>query len=122
MDMITILIGSIAIGLVVDDTIHFMHNYQKYYKQTGSPQLAVQHTLDTTGRAMLMTTLILSIGFGVCVFSPMAPMSNFGILTALTLIMALLADVLIAPAIMILLDRIEIRHVLFGFLKGQRKV
>jgi uncharacterized protein len=122
LDMITILIGSIAIGLVVDDTIHFMHNYQKYYQQTGSPQLAVQHTLDTTGRAMLMTTLILSIGFGVCVFSPMAPMSNFGILTALTLIMALLADLLIAPAIMILLDRIEIRHVLFGFLKGQRKV
>ncbi len=122
LDMITILIGSIAIGLVVDDTIHFMHNYQKYYQQTGSPQLAVQHTLDTTGRAMLMTTLILSIGFGVCVFSPMAPMSNFGILTALTLIMALLADLLIAPAIMILLDRIEIRHLLFGFLKGRRKV
>ncbi|MBF0278923.1 MAG: MMPL family transporter [SAR324 cluster bacterium] len=105
MDMFSMLIGSIAIGLVVDDTIHFMHNYRRYFAETGSPVKAVEKTLETTGRAMLLTTLVLSTGFGLFMFSPMLNLFYFGWLTAMTLVLALAADLLIAPAMMILLDR-----------------
>ena len=105
MDMFSMLIGSIAIGLVVDDTIHFMRNYRRYLEETGSPTEAVHLTLQTAGRAMLLTTLVLSCGFGLFMFSPMKNLFYFGWLTAMTILLALLADFLIAPAMMILLDR-----------------
>ena len=105
MDMFSMLIGSIAIGLVVDDTIHFMHNYRRYLEETGSPTKAVHLTLQTAGRAMLLTTLVLSCGFGLFMFAPMKNLFYFGWLTAMTILLALLADFLIAPAMMILLDR-----------------
>lgn len=105
MDMFSMLIGSIAIGLVVDDTIHFMHHYQRYFTKTGSAETAVVNTLTTTGRALLLTTLVLSAGFGVFIFSAMGNLFYFGLLTALTLIVALIGDLVIAPAMMVLLDR-----------------
>ncbi|XCN74572.1 MAG: efflux RND transporter permease subunit [Candidatus Electrothrix aestuarii] len=102
MDLFTMLVGSISIGLAVDDTIHFMHNFQRYYKQGGDAKQAVMDTLCSTGRAMLITTCVLSIGFFVLMCSSMNNLFNFGWLTGFTLIIALLADYLIAPALMML--------------------
>jgi len=53
LDMFTLLIGSIAIGLAVDDTIHFMHNYRRYYIETGDSTKAIEQTFFTTGKAMV---------------------------------------------------------------------
>jgi len=104
MDLFTMMVASIAIGLAVDDTIHFMHNFRRYYEQTGDPQLAVYKTLHTTGRAMLVTTIVLSVGFFIFVFAEMNNLLNFGLLTAFTILMALLADYLVAPALMVLVN------------------
>ncbi len=104
MDLFTMMVASIAIGLAVDDTIHFMHNFRRYYEQTGDPQLAVYKTLHTTGRAMLVTTIVLSIGFFIFVFAEMNNLLNFGLLTSFTILMALLADYLVAPALMVLVN------------------
>ncbi len=104
MDLFTMMVASIAIGLAVDDTIHFMHNFRRYYEQTGDPQRAVYETLHTTGRAMLVTTIVLSIGFFIFVFAGMNNLFNFGLLTALTILMALAADYLVAPALMVLVN------------------
>ena len=98
------MVASIGIGLAVDDTIHFMHNFRRYYEQTGDPQLAVYKTLHTTGRAMLVTTIVLSIGFFIFVFADMNNLLNFGLLTSFTILMALLADYLVAPALMVLVN------------------
>ncbi|MCP4041158.1 MAG: MMPL family transporter [Gammaproteobacteria bacterium] len=100
LDLFTMLIGSIAIGLAVDDTIHFMHNYRRYHHQTGEVGEAVRQTLLTTGRAMLVTTIVLSCGFFLYRFSNLSNLQNFGILTGFTIIMALLADFFLAPALM----------------------
>jgi predicted RND superfamily exporter protein len=100
LDVFTILIGSIAIGLAVDDTIHFMHNYRRYHHDTGEVDEAVRQTLLTTGRAMLVTTVVLSIGFFLYMFSNLNNLRNFGLLTGFTIIMALLADFFLAPALM----------------------
>ena len=50
----TLLTGSIALGLVVDDTIHFLHNFQRYYHRGADVATAVRQTLDTTGVALLI--------------------------------------------------------------------
>lgn len=108
MHLFNMLVGSIAIGLAVDDTIHFMHNFRRYYENSGDPAYAVLETLHTTGRAMLVTTCVLSIGFFTFAFSEMKNLFEFGILTGFTLVMALLADYLLAPALMILVNRKKI--------------
>ncbi|MEG3619295.1 efflux RND transporter permease subunit [Magnetovibrio sp. PR-2] len=105
LDIFTMLIGSIAIGLAVDDTIHFMHNYRRYHHDTGSVEIAVKETLLGTGRAMLVTSVVLALGFFIYMFSIMHNLFNFGWLTGTAIILALLADTFLAAALMRVLDK-----------------
>jgi predicted RND superfamily exporter protein len=105
LDLFTMMVASIAIGLAVDDTIHFMHNFRRYYEQSGDPRQAVHETLHSTGRAMLVTTIVLSVGFFIFVFASMNNLFAFGLLTAFTIVMALAADYLVAPALMMVVHR-----------------
>lgn len=100
LDLFTMLIGSIAIGLAVDDTIHFLHNYRRYHQQGDSVATAVRRTLLTSGRAMIVTTTVLSLGFFIYIFSTLSNLINFGLLTAFAILCALAADFLFAPALM----------------------
>jgi predicted RND superfamily exporter protein len=100
LDTFTMLIGSIAIGLAVDDTIHFMHNFKRNLDRSGEPRLAVSETLATAGQAMLFTTLVLSSGFAIYALSSMSVLVGFGLITAGAVALAFLADVLLAPALM----------------------
>lgn len=102
LDMFTLLIGSIAIGLAVDDTIHFMHNFKRYYLESHDVELAMEHTFFTTGKAMVITTLVLSLGFYSYMAAYMISVQNFGLLTGSVIIFALLADLLLAPALMVI--------------------
>jgi len=104
LDLNSLMIGSIAIGIVVDDTIHFMYNFQKYYDKSGDPNLAVQKTFLGAGRAMLITSLVLSAGFFVLLCSSLKHLNNFGFFTGVTILIAFLADLVLAPAIMIMVN------------------
>ena len=99
------LIGSIAIGLTVDDNVHFMHGFRRLYTQTGDPAYAVRHTLLSTGRAMLITSVVLSMGFIIYTQSEMKNMISFGLMTAFCIVLALLATFLLAPALMMLTNK-----------------
>jgi predicted RND superfamily exporter protein len=103
LDMFTMLIGSIALGLAVDDTIHFMHGFNRYYARSGDSAEAVRSTLATSGRALLVTTLVLCCAFLVFTRGELSTLFNFGLLTSTTLALAFLADVLLAPALMVLI-------------------
>ncbi len=105
LDLSSILVGSIAIGLSVDDTIHFMHHFRRYYNQYNEATVAIHHTLQTSGRAMLFTSIILSTGFFVFISSEMNNLISFGVITGAAIILALLADLLLAPALMILITK-----------------
>lgn len=105
MDMFTMMVASIAIGLAVDDTIHFMHNFRRYYETCGDPEKAVFETLHTTGRAMLVTTTVLSAGFFIYMFASLNNIIRFGFLTGVTLIAALMADYFLAPALMVIVNK-----------------
>jgi hypothetical protein len=98
-DLFAMLVGGIAIGLAVDDTIHFMHNFRRYHDQGMDVRAAVHETLHTAGRAMLVTTLVLTIGFLVFTLSSMQNLRNFGLLVGFAISAAFLADVLLAPAL-----------------------
>jgi predicted RND superfamily exporter protein len=100
LDTFTMLIGSIAIGLAVDDTIHFMHNFKHQLDLHGDPHRAVGETLATAGQAMLFTSLVLSTGFAIYAFSSMSVLVGFGLITSGAVVLAFLADVLLAPALM----------------------
>lgn len=102
LDAFTLLIGSIAIGLAVDDTIHFMHNFRRYYERSGDVRFAVRETLGSTGQALLFTSLVLSTGFFIFTFAALSNLFYFGFLTGLAIVMAFLADVILAPALLAL--------------------
>ena len=105
LDMFTLLIGSIAIGLAVDDTIHFMHNFRRYYLESGDAEKAIEQTFFTTGKAMVITTIVLSLGFYAYMMANMISVQNFGLLTGSVIVLALLADLLLAPALMIVVAK-----------------
>ena len=110
MDLFSMMVASIAIGLAVDDTIHFMHNFRRYYDESGDPVKAVHDTLHTTGRAMLVTTIVLSLGFFIYGFATMQNLKIFGLLTGFTVIMALAADYFLAPALMVVVNKPKIKE------------
>jgi len=105
LDMFTLLIGSIAIGLAVDDTIHFMHNFRRYYLQSGDAATAIENTFYTTGKAMVITSIVLSLGFYAYMMANMISVQNFGLLTGSVIVLALLADLLLAPALMMVVAK-----------------
>jgi len=105
MNLFTMLVGNIAIGLAVDDTIHFMHNFRRYFEESGDAKSAVMETLHTTGRAMLVTSCVLSIGFFIFMFATMNNLIQFGFLTGLAIALALFANYFIASALMVIVNR-----------------
>ena len=92
--------GSIVIGVAVDDTIHFFHNFRNYYQKTGDVETAVVETLRSAGRALITTTLILVCCFWLRLFSPLKVISDFGLIMGFSLLVAFLADVMLAPALL----------------------
>lgn len=105
MDVSTLMVGSVALGLAVDDTIHFMHNYQRFYLRHGDNALAIRETLATTGQALFFTSLSLSAAFLVYTLSSMDNLVNFGLLTSFCIVMAFLADVTFSPALVTFANR-----------------
>ena len=107
LDMFTILIGAIAIGMVVDDTIHFMHNFRRYYSQTNDVDEAVMLTINSTGRAIFITSIVLSSGFFVFMFASMTNLFNFGLITGVVVLVAMASDLILVGAMMKLVIKPE---------------
>jgi predicted RND superfamily exporter protein len=110
LDVGTLLIGGVIIGLAVDDTIHFMHRFGRYYEESLDAHYAVHETLATTGTALLFTSLVLAAGFSVFLLSYMQNTLWFGVLCLFGTTVAFLADILLAPALMVLVTRWEKRQ------------
>lgn len=90
--------GAVALGLVVDDTLHFLHQFRELVAKGASLSEATERTLRVTGRALVMTTAILVTAFGSMLVASFTPNNNFGALAALTIALALVADLIVLPA------------------------
>ena len=105
LDLFTILGACIAIGLAVDDSIHFISGFRRYFEQTGDAARAVELTMESTGRALLFTSVVLAAGFATLGLSSMANLGYLGLTTAFAISLAFLLDVTVTPALLVLTHR-----------------
>jgi predicted RND superfamily exporter protein len=105
LDSTTMMVGAMVIGIAVDDTIHFMHKFHRYFEETGDLEAAVRETMRTTGSALLFTSLVLVAGFSIFGLSEMTNFRIFGLLSAFAAAVAFLADLLVAPALLAAVER-----------------
>ena len=97
---------AMTIGIVVDDTVHFLAKYRRARREYGhGPEEAVHYAFDTAGRALFTTTVVLVAGFLILLFSPFVPTAQVGVLTAMIIGFALIADLTLLPALLTALDR-----------------
>ena len=103
LDMATVMIASVAVGIAVDDTIHVYHGFRHRVRNGVKPVIAIARTYRHAGRAVMTTTLILCAQFFLMVSSSFVPMTHFGLLTGVGLLAALAFDLLLLPALLTLL-------------------
>ncbi len=102
LDTSTALIAVVALGIAVDDTIHFLSEYNFFRQQKMSMVDSLESVLLGKGLAIVTTSVILCAGFGVLVFSNFVPTFYFGLLSAMVMLTALVGDMLLLPSIMLL--------------------
>lgn len=100
LDLMTITIASIAVGIAVDDTIHYIHRFQRERRSPDGPESPVQRATFTVGFAMLYTSLIIMLGFSQLGFSDFIPSVQFGLLASLAMFMALISNLLLLPVLL----------------------
>ena len=105
LDMGSVLIASVSIGIAVDDTIHIFHNFMYEIKKGASPIWALAKTYKKTGKAILSTTIVLSSQFLLLCLSDFIPIINFGLFTGVGLIVALIFDLTLLPALLYWLSK-----------------
>ena len=91
---------SICLGIAVDDSLHFLFRFWQEKKKNSNMEIAISNTIETTGLAMLTSTIVLVSGFMVITVSNFIPTSQFGIISAITLTVAFITDVTLLPALL----------------------
>lgn len=94
-------VTAMAIGIIVDDTVHFLHQYTHVLKQGLTPEQSIIKTFETTMSAIVISSLLLVIGFMLLATSSFEKNAQMGLLTGLTIVLALLFDLLVLPAIVL---------------------
>ncbi|MDH5376842.1 MAG: efflux RND transporter permease subunit [Gammaproteobacteria bacterium] len=107
-NMFTVTLGGIALGIAVDDTVHFIHNYRYHRDERGmNVKDSLHHTAKSVGPALLFTTVAITTGFAMLMLSELDSMFYFGLFLSITIFNALLADLLIVPAVLRLAERLK---------------
>lgn len=99
LDLMTMTIAAVAMGIAVDDAIHYIHRYLEE-SRSSEPGEAIRRTHTTVGFAVIYTTVIIVAGFASLMFSNFVPSTLFGLLTGLALTAALLFDMTILPVLL----------------------
>lgn len=102
LDMMTITIAAISLGIAVDDTIHYIYRYSLLYSKSKDATASVFSAHKSIGTAMFYTSTIIMVGFSVLLLSNFYPTIYFGLLTMIAMFMAIIADLLLLPALILL--------------------
>lgn len=102
LDMMTMMIMPMMLGIAVDDTIHFISHIKVSFEKNGDYSQAVTEAFTTIGRNLAMTTIILSVAFGIFMTSPLNMIFRIGLMAIIGLFAALVADYLLTPALIYL--------------------
>jgi len=101
LDMMTITIVAISVGIAVDNTIHYIHRFRRELDEDGDYIAAMHRSHSTIGRALYYTSFTVVIGFSILAFSNFIPTVLFGLFTGLAIAMALLAALTLLPVLLI---------------------
>jgi hypothetical protein len=101
LNFMTAPIAAIALGLAIDDTIHFLTRFKEEFKKDGSYPGAIERTLTSVGKPILITTIILTAGFLIFLFSNFQYTRSMGMLISFTLGSAVFGDVILLPALLL---------------------
>ncbi len=102
LDMMTITIAAISIGIAVDNTIHYLYRYKIEFAKDGDYIEAMHRSHESVGYAMVYTSAAVMLGFFVLVLSAFVPTIYFGLLTVLTMFMATTADLMLLPKLILM--------------------
>ncbi|MCK9455497.1 MAG: RND family transporter, partial [Sulfurimonas sp.] len=86
----------------VDDTIHYIYRYSLLYRQTNEAEMSMCESHASIGTAMFYTSTIIMVGFSILVLSNFLPTIYFGLLTTIAMFMAIIADLLLLPVLLLL--------------------
>ena len=100
LDMMTITIAAISMGIAVDNTIHYIFRHKNEFLQHKKYETALVRTHNSIGYALYYTTLTIIVGFSILVFSNFIPSIYFGLLTSLAMLVALLASLTLDPRLL----------------------
>jgi len=103
LDIMTITIAAIAMGIGVDDTIHYIHRFQVEFKHQASYPKTIEKTNQSIGYAMYYTSITVIIGFSILVLSNLVPTIYFGLLTMLVMAAALISNLILLPKLLLLI-------------------
>ncbi len=104
-------VTGMTLGIVVDDTVHFLSKYLRARRENSlGSEDAVRYAFNTVGLALVVTSLVLIAGFTVLTFSAFMLNSQMALMTAVTIVFAIVADFLLLPPLLMALDRKEHRH------------
>jgi predicted RND superfamily exporter protein len=101
LDTDTLLIAPVILGIAVDDTIHFMTHYRVELSKSKSVSVALESAIREVGQAVMFTTMVIGLGFAVLSFSDYLGMAKVGFFGSLSIFFALLCDLFLIPAIII---------------------
>ncbi len=100
LEIVTVCCFTICLGIAVDDTIHFLTRFQEELPRSGSRKEAIRKTFEAVGTSMLMTTMVLVVGFATVTFSDMRDQRIFASMGVFTMLTAMIGDLIILPAIL----------------------
>ena len=101
LDIMTITVAAISVGMAVDNTIHYIYRYKKEIKITKSPDSALVNAHTTTGRAIFYTAATIAAGFSILALSNFFPTRLFGIFTALAMLIAFVSSLSLLPNLLV---------------------
>jgi len=105
LNIATVLVASLAVGIGVDYSIHIISHFSHILKITGNAKIALEDTIEISGKAIIINVISVSAGFLILVFSEMVPLQYFGILVAISMVGSSLAALTLLPVILILVYR-----------------
>jgi predicted RND superfamily exporter protein len=100
LDIMTITVAAISVGMAVDNTIHYIYRYKKEFRKNG-PDLALKNAHSTTGRAIFYTASTISAGFCILSLSNFFPTVLFGVFTSIAMILAFVSSLTLLPNLLV---------------------
>ena len=100
LDIMTITIAAICIGIGVDHSIHYVHRFREEILDSSHADVAIKNAHNSTGQAIYYTSVIIILGFSILAFSNFIPTIYFGLFTAFAMLLALFANLTLLPVLL----------------------